>query len=64
MEQLKKLLSEVFDEDWNVKACGREKCKQLINLLEEMYPDKDFGFEDTGFMNVEAIKEITETLGV
>lgn len=46
----------IFDKDWNVLSCGRENCKELIMLLEEAYPDVDFGNAETGFMNIENIK--------
>lgn len=48
----------VFDENGNVKACGREACKDLISACEQLKPDVDFGNKDTGVMNVENIKKL------
>ena len=62
------LFCEVFDEDYNIKPCGREKCKQLIHLCNILNYEYQFGDEETGFMNVPniiflkegAIKKITD----
>lgn len=55
-----KLYKEIFDSEGNVRAVGREKCKKLISLLSEANKDIDFGNEETGFMNVENIKNFIE----
>ena len=47
----------VFDENGEVRACGRENCKKLIKACMELYPDVDFGNPETGMMNIEKIKE-------
>lgn len=57
-KQILNLYNEIFDENGNVRSCGREKCKQLITLLSEEYPDKKFGDSNTGFMNIKAIKAV------
>lgn len=57
-EQILNLYNEIFDENGNVKSCGRKKCKQLINLLTEEYPDRKFGDSNTGFMNIKEIKAV------
>ena len=66
MNELNKLYQEVFDKDGNIKACGREKCKKLIDACNVFYQTKynkelDFGNSNTGFMNVENIKKLIET---
>lgn len=56
------LYNDVFDSDDNIKICGRNKCKILIKKCNELnaelvktHPDY-FGSDDTGYMNVENIK--------
>lgn len=47
----------VFDENGQVKACGREECKNLINMCKLEAPNEDFGNPLTGMMNVENIQK-------
>ena len=47
----------VFDENGNVKACGREACIDLINMCKVEEPLTDFGNPMTGMMNVENIQK-------
>ena len=47
---------EVFTEDGQVRACGRDACKRLIKLLTDMFPGFYFGNAETGFMDVENIR--------
>ena len=54
------LVCSVFNEDFTVKACGRKLCSDLIVNLSSLYPDINFGNEDTGVMNVENIKKIVK----
>ena len=57
-EQLIAQYNIVFDEEGNVKACGRDACKELIRLCEEYTGIKDkYGNFETGVMNIEEIKE-------
>jgi hypothetical protein len=56
MCNIKELYNEVFDENGNVKLCGREKCKELIMACNLKWPDIDFGDLTSGFMNIEKIK--------
>ena len=59
MSEILKLYNVVFTEDGQIKACGRENCKKLIVACEQdniNNPHIDFGNSDTGFMNVENIK--------
>jgi hypothetical protein len=48
----------VFDEDGEIRLCGREACKDLIMACEEKYAQIDFGNTQTGMMNVENIKKV------
>lgn len=65
MDEFKTLYSEVFDENGNVRNCGREKCKKLINACQTMYEEKygktkDFGNNENGFMKIKAIKNFAK----
>ena len=60
-EKIFNLYNSIFDKNGNVTACGREKCKQLINALQEEYPDVVFGDKETGFLNVETINKYIKT---
>jgi len=56
---------EVFDENGEIKPCGRLKCMELIDLAEKLCPDcksKTFGNLDNGFIEKEAIKELKNRL--
>lgn len=50
----------VFDKNGNVKACGREACKRLIDLCKKQWKGVDFGNSETGYMNIENIKAYVE----
>lgn len=57
MEQkIRKLYDEVFDEYGNIKNCGREKCKTLIECVSSL-TDKNVGDTRTGFINISEMKE-------
>ena len=47
-EELKPYYDECFDENGNIKACGREACKRLLSFL----GDAKYGDVRTGFINV------------
>ena len=51
------LLVQVMDSDGNMKACGRATCKKLLEVLKEVYPDKNFGNLESGFLNSSLIYE-------
>ena len=57
MDEIKKAYDEVFDEDGNVRLCGREKCRNLIRLLSDEYLGIYFGDEESGMMQVQNIKK-------
>ena len=52
----------VFDENGNIKACGREICKELIVLANQIEKNVKHGDETTGMMEVDTIKSLRATL--
>lgn len=50
-ERLPIVYKEVFDEHGNVKACGREKCLELIEICSELDPFNYYGDSKKGFLN-------------
>lgn len=55
--EIKKQYEKIFDVNGNVKSCGRTECIKLIELMQELNPNVDFGNIHTGFMNVSNINE-------
>ena len=45
----------LIDEQGNVKACGREKCLELIEICSELDPFNYYGDSKLGFLNEENI---------
>ena len=58
MDKIMEQYNKVFDEQGNIRKCGREECKKLIELCEAFQSDIDFGSLQTGFMNVKNIKKL------
>lgn len=56
MNELISKYNKVFDEEGNIKACGRENCKALIKAIHAV-SDKIVGDEETGFMRVDILKK-------
>ena len=56
MKDLEELYNNVFNADGSIKPCGRDACKALIIKMKSL-SDKDVGNEDTGSMNVGALKD-------
>lgn len=52
------LVWEVFNENFTVKACGRDKCKDLIRHLNLVYPAVNFGNIETGYLFVPNIVSV------
>lgn len=50
--------AEVFDECGNIKACGREKCIELIEICYEIDPYNYYGDINSGFLNKDHIFEL------
>lgn len=61
-EKLKTVITEVFNENGEIRPCGREKCKELISLASQIYPKINFGDPNTGIMNMDAMKELRSKL--
>ena len=62
---LNDLYDKVFDSNGNVKNCGREVCRRLIAECNKSCKSDSplhgsFGDEETGIMNIEAIKAFIE----
>lgn len=55
-------LNKVLDENGNPKACGREACKRAIWLAKLLYPEVDYGDDETGYMNVSNLRDLREEL--
>lgn len=52
---MEKLFNLAFDENNNLKPCGRKITIQLMEELSKLYPEENFGNIKTGFMNVETV---------
>ena len=48
----------VFDENGNIKACGREAVKNLIAISDQIEPDIVHGNMIKGYMNEYLIKNL------
>lgn len=59
-EQFIKEYNKVFDENGNVRPCGRKHCENLINLayLIDKKNARLYGNPRTGFMNIENIQQL------
>ena len=55
LEELKDAYEAVFDENGNVKACGRAVCLRLMYVMKK-FSTANLGNFDTGVMNVEKVK--------
>ena len=54
-ERLKRAYNAVFDENGQVRNCGREGCSKLINLMKK-YTSRNVGDETTDTLNVDVMK--------
>lgn len=69
-EEFYELFNEVFDEEGNVKSCGRGVCARLIQAALKLDPHSDQSYygdcnHDSpkyGTMNVQRIKALRESL--
>lgn len=48
----------VFDKQGYVQPCGREACKELIMLANQIQKNTNFGDERTGMMNPQAMRDL------
>ena len=62
LEKLKDDYQAVFDENGNVKACGRTLCMNLMYTLKKFRPDAELGNFATGVMNVEVVKNVYQDI--
>lgn len=66
IKHLRTLLDQAIDDEGNPRLCGREHCKELIRLANELFYDpkmfESFGNEKTGMMNVELLVALREKL--
>jgi hypothetical protein len=63
IENFKHIFNEVFDENQNITACGRQKCKELIaaaNAINDIdvEDDKYYGDIESGRLNIENMKSL------
>lgn len=64
IEKFKQLYNIVFDEAGYVRLCGRESCKLLITLANQISPDVNHGNAVTGMMNTQAIRDLYTKLSL
>lgn len=55
MRSVQELYHMVFDNDQNIKACGRDVCKEFLAAL-HTETGESFGDEATGMMHVDKIR--------
>lgn len=48
----------VFDENDEIKPCGREATKKLILAARKLDPSKEFGNAETGIMNTYMVQQL------
>lgn len=63
IENFKRIFNEVFDENQNITACGRQKCKELIaaaNAVNDIDVNDDtyYGDIETGRLKIEHVKSL------
>lgn len=61
MQKICTLMDEVFNPDGSMKACGREKCKELIDEANRLFPDENWG-DEFNRINVSAMLELRDKL--
>ena len=50
------LYNTAFSQDGEILACGREVCRELICIADQIEREKKHGNPTTGMMDVDAIK--------
>ena len=61
-EKFTEQYNKVFNEDGSIKTCGRGECRKLISYAEKINNDIEYGDSETGFLNIENIKELYEEI--
>ena len=51
-----------FDKAGNIQACGRDVCKELIAIANQIEKGVHHGDETTGMMDTEALKKLRASL--
>ena len=62
LKELKDDYQAVFDEDDNVKACGRALCLRLMYTLKKFRPNAELGNFETGEMNIKVVKDVYQDI--
>ena len=62
INEFNSLYIEVFDENNNVKACGRDLCKKLINIANLIDDTRSHGDLKDGFMDVNSIIDLHKSI--
>lgn len=57
------LYKQVFDTEGNIKACGRDKCIELMVAADKI-KQGDYGNTNTGRLNIENIQDLYRTISV
>lgn len=52
------LYNEVIDNNGNIRACGRDKCKELIEISNKIDSNTYYGNNETGMMNIETLRKL------
>ena len=53
----------VFNKNRTTKLCGRNACRNLIFICQQIDPKGDYGNIETGFLNPKSIFSLAESLG-
>ena len=61
-DKFKNLYNKVFDNNGNIKACGRESCINLIIVSGQIDETVYYGNSDTGVMNVANINKLYNSI--
>ena len=62
-ERFKTSYEQVFDAEGNIKACGRDKCIELMVAADKI-KQGDYGNTNTGRLNIENIQDLYRTISV
>ena len=63
VKRIQELYDKAFDEDGNVRLCGRDVCIELITQMTVFFGSGiNFGDVATGYMNVGNVKKYYEML--
>ena len=60
--RFKFLYDKAFDNEGNVRACGREVCQELILLANQIARDVSHGNPYTGMMDIDSLKSLRQKM--